>query len=207
VIHYPEYQPRDRTELVELFASQRAVRLVTLARDGAPRIGLYPFLAWADVDPIRLEVHLVRGDAQAQDLARDPRCAIEVDEVLSFVPSHWQGDDNAMHADLYYRFAAVACTARLVDEPGALAGHLSALLARYQPEGRHLPVTADTPLYESAMRRLVLVRVEAVQPPLAKFKLGQRATAEERQRVAAGLDGAGEVGRRTLRVLARQDPP
>jgi hypothetical protein len=42
VVHYPEYQPRGRSDIVDLFASQRAVHLVTPDRDGAPRVGLCP---------------------------------------------------------------------------------------------------------------------------------------------------------------------
>jgi predicted FMN-binding regulatory protein PaiB len=200
VIHYPDYQPPPGG-LADLFASQAGARLLTVDGDGVPRVGLYPFLAWVDDRTVRAEVHLRHDDAQLADLARDPRCTLEVDEVLSYIPSHWQGDGSALHADLFYRYAAARGTAELSDAPAELARHLAALLARYQPEGLHEPVTTESGTYAPYLRRLVLVRFTSTEPAVAKFKLGQRASAAERERVAAGLQGGGEATARTLAAM------
>ena len=73
---------------------------------------------------------------------------------------------------------------------------------RYQPEGRHQPVDPESPLYRSAIGRLVLVRFTATGPPLAKFKLGQKASSEERRRIQDGLATSAGASQRTLEVLA-----
>ena len=186
---YPHYGPRSPEETDELILSQPAGRLATVTPAGHPRIGLYPFL----YDGATVEVHLVRGDRQVNDLRHNPRCLFEVDDVFTFVPSHFEDERNGMHADLYYKVVVLEGNATVVDDRSAVAGHLANLLRRYQPEGRYQDVTADDPLYAEGIARLVLVRI-AVDERIAKFKLGQQNSESARRRILEGLRSAGRSG-------------
>ena len=81
-------------EIDRFVRAQELGRLVTVAADGTPHLGLYPFT----YDGAAFEVHLVRTDEQIADLAARPRCMFEVDEVLGTIPSYWVDPENAIMA-------------------------------------------------------------------------------------------------------------
>ncbi len=178
MILHPCYEP-SRAEALAFLASRPLGRLVTVDPDGSPEVGLYPF--WSEGD--RVELHLVRNDPQARALKARPECGFEVDQELSFVPSHWEHPESAQGADHFYRFARCRGRASVLEDAAEVARHLGRLLSRYQPEGGHRAVTGDEPIYHRGLSRLVLVRIE-VSSVIAKFKLGQNLPGTTRRRIA-----------------------
>lgn len=179
--HYPQYTP-SAAEIDDLIASQRAIRLVTVAPNGLPRLGIYPFVRVGEP----FEVHLVSTDEQLHDIERRPECLVEFDEVLSMIPSHWEHPDDASRGDLYYRCVQFECDAVLTADGRAVAAHLARLLRARQPEGGYRPISADDEGYgrKIAALRLVQLRPRAA---LGKFKLGQQNAADVRSAVVARL--------------------
>ena len=162
--------------------AQELGRLVTVAADGTPHIGLYPFT----YDGTAFEIHLVRSDEQIADLAARPRCMFEVDEVLAAIPSYWVHPDNAVMATAYHRTVMFDCEATVSNDATELAAQQMRLLARYQPEGGFRPVTADEPMYRGAIAHIAAVRLD-VRARRAKFKLAQNRPASVRATIADEL--------------------
>jgi transcriptional regulator len=190
-------------EVVDLLSSQRMVRLATIDGDGIPRIGVHVFVH----DGLEVELHLVSDDPQLDDVRRGSPAVIEVDEVLSSVPSHWMDPADATHADQFYRCASLWGATETTTEPEAVAAHLRGIMARYQPEGRHTPVSADHDLYRRPIGRLTIVRVRGTSLR-SKFKLAQRTGREDKAAIHRGLEERrGDLDARTLRLIDQATSP
>jgi hypothetical protein len=150
--------------------------------DGTPHIGLYPFVYSGPT----IDLHLVRTDELAVDLATRPRCVFEVDEVLGVIPSYWVHPEYAGSATAYHRTVIFECTATVAQDPEAVAAQQAGLLARYQPEGGFRTLRTDDPLYPGALAQLAAVRL-AVVSVRPKFKLGQNRPPQTRRTVIARL--------------------
>jgi predicted FMN-binding regulatory protein PaiB len=169
-------------EIVDLFASQRLARLVTIDGDGIPRIGVHVFVH----EGLELEVHMANDDPQLADIRRGSPVVLEADETLSAAPSHWLDPHDATHADQFYRCASVWGRIELVNDAEAIASHLAGILERYQPEGRHVPVTHDHEFYRGAIGFLTVVRVRGTSTR-SKFKLAQKTADESRSQIVRSL--------------------
>ena len=124
MIFYDYYADVPEDTLREFVTRQELGRLVTVSPDGQPHIGLYPFLLLDGA----IEMHLHRADEQLVDLATQPRCAFEVDEVLGSIPSHWSHASNAMFATAYHRAVIFECDAVVSEDPEVLAAQQQRLM-------------------------------------------------------------------------------
>jgi predicted FMN-binding regulatory protein PaiB len=189
VIFHHEYSDIDPADVERFVAAQEMGRLVTVAADGTPHIGLYPFVH----DGTGVELHLVRTDEQIADLATRPRCLFEVDEVLGTIPSYWVHADYGGAATAYHRTVIFECIAAVTEDLDVLAAQQRRLLARYQPEGRFRALDATDPLYRGRLAMLAGVRL-TVERSRAKFKLGQNRPPEVRRVIVAELRRRGRPG-------------
>jgi predicted FMN-binding regulatory protein PaiB len=189
VIFHDIYTDVPADEIDRFVRSQELGRLVTVAADGTPHLGLYPFT----YDGGAFEIHLVRTDEQIADLQARPRCVFEVDEVLAVIPSYWVHAESAVMATAYHRTVLFDCEAAVSDDPAELAGQQTRLMARYQPEGGFRPVTPEHPLYAGAIRHIAAVRL-AVRARRAKFKLAQNRPLDVRARIVEHLRKRGRPG-------------
>ncbi len=182
MIFHDVYTSVPSAEIERFVRSQELGRLVTVAADGAPHIGLYPFT----YDGAAFEIHLVRSDEQIADLRARPRCMFEVDEVLATIPSYWVDPENAIMATAYHRTVMFDCEATVSSDAVKLAAQQMRLLARYQPEGGFRPVTAEDPMYRGAIHHIAAVRLD-VRSRRAKFKLAQNRPPEVRAKIVEAL--------------------
>jgi predicted FMN-binding regulatory protein PaiB len=189
MIFHDYYTEIARPEIDRFVAAQELGRLVTVGADGAPHLGLYPFVYEGD----QVDLHLVRADEQIADLKARPRCLFEVDEVLGVIPSYWVHAEYAGSATAYHRTVLFECRATVVEDPDAVAAQQLRLLARYQPEGGYRPLDPLDPLYRGAMAQLAAVRLDVIgRRP--KFKLGQNRPAETRRNIIRELLKRGRPG-------------
>lgn len=179
---FHDYYATVAPEKVERFvAGQELGRLVTAGGDG-PHIGLYPFAYGGSA----IEIHLVRTDEQAVDLRAQPRCLFEVDEPLGAIPSYWVDPDNAIYATAYHRTVIFDCVARVSEDVAVIAAQQMRLMARYQPEGRFRPVTAEDPMYKGALHHICAVTL-TVERTRVKFKTAQNRSPDSRRAIIAEL--------------------
>lgn len=113
------------------------------------------------------------------------------ERIWARVPSWMRDPKRACPATTYYTSVQVEGVLEAVADPRARAAALQAMMEHLQPEGGHVPITANDPLYRGPVRglsiaRLVPERISAVH------KLGQERTDEEIGAVVAGLWARGE---------------
>lgn len=186
MIFHDYYTDIARSEIDRFVATQELGRLVTVGPDGAPHLGLYPFVYEGD----QVDLHLVRADEQIADLKAHPRCLFEVDEVLGVIPSYWVHAEYAGSATAYHRTVLLECRATVVEDSQAVAAQQLRLLARYQREGGYRSPDPLDPLYRGAMAQLAAVRLDVIGRR-AKFKLGQNRPIETRRKIIQELLGRG----------------
>jgi nitroimidazol reductase NimA-like FMN-containing flavoprotein (pyridoxamine 5'-phosphate oxidase superfamily) len=106
------------------------------------------------------------------------------EEIVASVPSYFTDPERACPATTYYRSVQVHGVIEEVTDPPQKAAMLQALMRKFQPEGGHLPISADHPLYAKAV-----AGIQVLQLPIAhmdgKAKLGQNLRPEQ----AGGMIG------------------
>ena len=178
MMFYDYYADVPEDTLRDFVTAQELGRLVTVDGKGQPHIGLYPFLYAGDA----IEMHLHRNDEQLADLAGNPRCSFEVDEVLGTIPSHWIHATNAMFATAYHRVVIFECEAVVSEDPEVLAAQQQRLMRDYQPEGGHAAVDTSQAMYRGAFREIRALTLQ-VRARKVKWKLGQNRKRQELERV------------------------
>src|SRR5262245_12682881 len=182
MMFYDYYADVPEDTLREFVSGQQLGRLVTADAQGQPHIGLYPFLFLGE----SIEIHLHRNDEQIADLAANPRCAFEVDEVLGSIPSHWVHPANAMFATAYHRAVIFECDAVVSDDPEVLAVQQQRLMQHYQPDGGHTAVSTEHAMYRGPFKEIRALTL-TVRTRKVKWKLGQNRKREQLEHVIAEL--------------------
>ena len=188
MIYHDIYANVPAEEIERFVRAQELGRLVTVAADGTPHIGLYPFT----YDGAAFEIHLVRTDEQIADLGARSRCLFEVDEVLATIPSYWVDPENAIMATAYHRTVNFECDATVSGDAEALAAQQLRQLRRYQPEGGFRPVTPQDPMYTGAIEHIAAVRL-GIRRRRAKFKLAQNRSLDARAKIVEHLRTRGRA--------------
>ena len=179
---YDYYANIPEEKLREFVTTQQLGRLVTVSADGQPHIGLYPFVFLGD----RVEMHLHRTDEQLVDLRANPKCAFEVDEIHGTIPSHWVHATNAMFATAFHRVVVFECDAGISEDAGVLGEQQQRLMAHYQPEGGHKPVSAEHAMYRGAFNEIAALTL-TVRARKVKWKLAQNRDRAWREKLIAAL--------------------
>lgn len=182
MIFYDYYADVPEDTLKGFVTGQPLGRLVTVAADGQPHIGLYPFVYADDV----VEMHLHRNDEQLEDLRVNPKCAFEVDDVLGAVPSYWTHATNAMFATAYHRTVIFESVAEISEDAAVLAAQQQRLMAHYQPEGHHKPVTTEHAMYRGPFGQIAALTLR-VTARKVKWKLAQNRDRRTRESIIAAL--------------------
>lgn len=121
----------------------------------------------------------------------DRDVVVSVEEHVATLPSYFFDAQRACPATTYYRSAMAWGRAELVHEGRARI--LGALMQRHQPEGGYVPMADDHPLYESALRKLAVIRVR-IDRIEGRIKLGQNKPAERMEGALVGLWQRGAPG-------------
>ncbi len=171
-------------EAWEILAAAREVKVAGVA-GGRPILRtLHPVVhdgaLWFHASPAGETAGLVGGPVVA--------CA---ERIWARIPSWMRDPQRACPATTYYTSVQVEGVLEAVTDPHARAAALQAMMEHLQPEGRHVPITADDPLYKGPVRglavaKLVPIRISAVH------KLGQERTDDEIRTVLDGLWQRGE---------------
>jgi nitroimidazol reductase NimA-like FMN-containing flavoprotein (pyridoxamine 5'-phosphate oxidase superfamily)/GNAT superfamily N-acetyltransferase len=177
----------DEGEALALLARAPALHLATTGDDGRPIARTLN----AAVLGGAAYFHGAPAGEKMEGLGR--RAVATADEIVASVPSYFLDPERACPATTFYRSAHAAGRLETVEAPEERAAALEALMRKHQPEGGHVPVAHDHPLYRKALAGLLVVRLrfERVE---GKFKLGQNRNARDRLRVVEGLWARGAPG-------------
>ncbi|MBX3192718.1 MAG: GNAT family N-acetyltransferase [Labilithrix sp.] len=118
---------------------------------------------------------------------------VSAEETVVSIPSYFLDPRRACPATTYYVAAQAHGVLEEVADVDRKAAILSALMAKYQPEGGHVPIAADHPLYRKAVAGLFVAQVR-LDRVTCKAKLGQNRSPEERVRILEQLWRRGAPG-------------
>jgi predicted FMN-binding regulatory protein PaiB len=182
MIFYDYYADIPEETIREFVNGQPLGRLITAGPDGQPHLGVFPFVFLGE----RVEIHLHRSDEQLADLRANAKCVFEVGEIHGTIPSHWAHASNAMFATGYHRTVIYECEAEISEDAEVLAAQQRRLMAHYQPEGLHQPVTTEHAMYRGAFGQLAALTLH-VRARKVKWKLAQNRDRATRQKIIAEL--------------------
>ncbi len=196
--------------LKDCFAMSRAEAL-----DTAHQIGLLHLAAVSPEGPLLRTVDGVvhdgalcfHGGDHGHKLGLiDRDVMISVERIVAHLPSWFFDERRACPATTYYRSVHAWGRVERVEDLPTKAAILQALMERYQPEGRHEPITAEDPLYTSVLEGLLVARVRPTRI-VGKAKLGQHKSARTLERALGGLWRRAEPGDlEALRILREAHP-
>lgn len=118
---------------------------------------------------------------------------VSAHEEIAVIPSYFVDAEKACPATTYYRSVQVHGTLINVESTDMKARLLQALMEKLQPEGRHVPLRVDEPLYQADYRavRVFGLKIETVT---GKESLGQDRPPERTRKVVEGLFQRGNAG-------------
>jgi GNAT superfamily N-acetyltransferase/nitroimidazol reductase NimA-like FMN-containing flavoprotein (pyridoxamine 5'-phosphate oxidase superfamily) len=96
----------------------------------------------------------------------------QAEQIVATVPSYFVDPERACPATTYFRSVQLHGTLERIDDPYVKADALQRMMQRYQPEGGHVPIHFDTPMYQNAVRGVLVLGIR-MRDLTGKAKLGQ----------------------------------
>jgi nitroimidazol reductase NimA-like FMN-containing flavoprotein (pyridoxamine 5'-phosphate oxidase superfamily)/GNAT superfamily N-acetyltransferase len=162
----------DEGEARSLLARAPHVHLASTGDDGRPILRVLHGV----VDEFGIAFHGAAAGEKHEAVGR--AAVVSAEEVVALLPSYFVDPERACPATTYYRSVQAHGRIERVDEPAVKARVLAALMQKLQPEGGHVPIDADHPLYRNAVRGISILRVRFERID-GKAKLGQNRKPEE----------------------------
>lgn len=131
---------------------------------------------------------------------------VMAEETVAIAPSTFFDPEKACPATTYYRSVQLHGVIEEIDDPPTKARALQALMEKLQPEGGHVPITADHPYYRAAVKGLLVagMRLERVA---GKAKLAQNRKPAEVTALLTSLWRRGAAGdARALELIRAANP-
>ncbi len=205
--HHPAATPMRRQEFEMLPVDARAllaelpvVHLAGILDDGTPVLRTVNSVV---VDDWVAFHSAPRGEKTGLVGRQAVLCA---EENVAMAPSTFFDAQKACPATTYYRSVQVAGVIEEITEPSQKARVLQALMEKLQPEGGHVPITADHPFYRGPVSGLLVagIRLERIA---GKAKLAQNRKPPEIAGLLTSLWRRGLPGDpRALEIIRAANP-
>jgi len=117
----------------------------------------------------------------------------QAEELVTTIPSYFTDPEKACPATTFFRSVQVHGTIERIEDPYVKADALQLIMQRYQPEGGHVPIHFDTPLYQNAVRGVLVFGIRTAHLT-GKAKLGQNKQPEDVMRIMDQLWQRGAAG-------------
>jgi len=181
--------PPDQAAADRFVADMRHGTLIACTAEGYPQVSILPFVKTDDV----IELHCVQADPTFDAVRANPRVTYFVSDFLAWSPHSWVSENDGGRATLHFRAVVFECDVeRVSTDPNDVAGALSRLLARYEPDASYEPVKMGE-FYGARLNRLATMRLRIVRRHV-KFKTGPAGSAETKRKVAARLRERAQPG-------------
>ena len=128
---------------------------------------------------------------KAQSIGR--AVVVQAEQIVTTVPSYFSDPEKACPATTFFRSVQVHGTLERISEPHLKAQALQRIMQRFQPEGGHVPIDFDNPLYQNAIRGVLVLGVRTTAMT-GKAKLGQNKQPLEVQNIMERLWQRGQIG-------------
>jgi nitroimidazol reductase NimA-like FMN-containing flavoprotein (pyridoxamine 5'-phosphate oxidase superfamily)/ribosomal protein S18 acetylase RimI-like enzyme len=174
-------------EALALLARAPAVHLATTTPDGLPLARTVHGVVVGDA----VAFHGAPAGEKVDSIGRP--AVVWAEEVVASIPSYFVDPERACPATTYYRSVQVHGPIEEVADSRAKTAVLAALMARFQPEGGHVPIDPGHPLYRKAVAGILVLRVPFERLD-GKAKLGQNRGPAERAHILERLWARGGPG-------------
>ncbi|RYZ07718.1 MAG: GNAT family N-acetyltransferase [Myxococcales bacterium] len=138
-----------------------------------------------------LFVHGSPSGEKAQCVGRP--AVVQAEEIIATIPSYFTDPEKACPATTFFRSVQVHGTLERITDPHVKAEALQLIMQRYQPEGGHAPISFDSPIYQNAIRGILVLGVRLAEVT-GKAKLGQNKAAPQAQGIMTALWRRGAPG-------------
>jgi ribosomal protein S18 acetylase RimI-like enzyme len=118
---------------------------------------------------------------------------VSAEELIAQLPSYFFDPQRGCPAATFYRSAQAHGRIDEVVDRAEKGRALQAFMEKYQPEGRHVRVEAEDPLYAAAVDDTLVLRIPVEQVD-GKAKLGQNQPPDVLQRIVEQLWARGQPG-------------
>lgn len=169
-----------RTQALGLLKEAEVLHLAFTRPDGTPVLRTLN----AAVTDDWLFFHGAPAGEKSQSLGR--AVVVQAEQLLATIPSYFSDPEKACPATTFFRSVQVHGTLERITDPHLKAHALQLLMERFQPEGGHVPIHFDNPLYQNAVRGVLVFGVRTTDLT-GKAKLGQNKQPEEAQSIMAQL--------------------
>ncbi len=167
-------------DALALFRRAPSVHIATTSADGTPVLRTVHGVVLDGA----IAFHAAPAGEKMDTLGR--RAVVGYDEIVAEIPSWFSDPERACPATTFYLSVQAHGTIDRVDEPVRKAAVLQALMTRFQPEGRHVPITHDSAMYRAAVNGILIAQVKLDRVD-GKAKLGQNKKPEELARLIEKL--------------------
>lgn len=188
----PEFNEQNPAVIREILDTARYGHLATISPEGEPEVHPLNFAVVGD----QVCFHGSSRGFLAARLGKPARFAVE--DRTAWIPSHWRHPEMACPATTFYRSVQVRGRLEPVNRKAEV---LAAFMARYQPEGGHLPL--EDPRYAGPLQALTVAGIN-LEKVTCRVKMGQHLSPEMRRRVYDNLVIRGD--RQCALEMARVDP-
>ncbi len=215
-MYQPPHFREERPEVLQELIRSHPGGLLISHGQGGLSANLAPFVLLTG-EPLTLECHLSRANAQWRELAAEPECLVVFQGPQAYVTPSWYAAKRE-HGKVVPTWNYIVVQARgraeVIEDPAWLRGHVERLTDHNEaplPE-RWLVSDAPEEYLASQLKGIVGVRL-AVESLVGKWKLNQNRSLADRRGAAEGLTARGgtsaEVGAVMLEGLfeASEPPP
>ena len=129
--------------------------------------------------------HLANTNPLLRRLDSDPSATFTVMGPTAYVPSYFSEEPRGVPTS-YYSWGQFSVEVALVREVPGLLEILGAMLARFQPEGRHPPMDPAEPYWQGMLGAITGVRLRIVDAQ-SRFKYGQNKPVRVRRLIVDAL--------------------
>jgi nitroimidazol reductase NimA-like FMN-containing flavoprotein (pyridoxamine 5'-phosphate oxidase superfamily)/GNAT superfamily N-acetyltransferase len=190
----------DREGALALFARAPVVRLASVGASGEP------LLRTVHGVMVRGGIAFHGAPVGEKTESIGQKAVVAAEEIVASVPSYFIDPERACPATTLYLSAQAHGEIGEVKDPVHKAEVLTALMAKYQPEGGFTPIEAHHPLYEKAIAGIMVLEVPLERVD-GKAKLAQNRKPEERRRLIEKLWERGLPGDPAAIELLREANP
>ena len=177
----------NQDEAAKLLASAETLHLASSTAEGKPVLRALHAVSVGDL----IAFHGAKAGERKLCLGRE--AVVSAERILANIPSYFVDPQRACPATTYYESAQARGLLVEVTDLDEKAAVIEALMQKYQPEGKYEPLTAAHPLYEKALKGLLVFGIR-VQEVTGKYQAGQRRKGIELTRILEGLWLRGNPG-------------
>jgi predicted FMN-binding regulatory protein PaiB/N-acetylglutamate synthase-like GNAT family acetyltransferase len=114
--------------------------------------------------------HGAPSGEKAQCIGRE--VVVQAEQIVATIPSYFTDPEKACPATTFFLSVQVHGVLERIEDPHVKADALQRIMQRYQPEGGHVPIHFDEPMYQNAVRGVLVLGVRT-RNLTGKAKLGQ----------------------------------